>query len=173
MSSSFVTMPRQCEDCGKTFAHRQSLCRHKKRCKGSTVCLPFPAPLIKQGTSSDDHSAKLEHLSKLIENADDTVSPDTNDDSVNDETIDDDSFDNEEFCDDEERYVHHLWIMLCIKCFKHDLSIYECMFRTLTSASGEIQRIEGWGWGTMFGPPAGGIKFWGACDGASGFGVSD
>ena len=25
----------------------------------------------------------------------------------------------------------------------------------------------------MFGPPAGGIKFWGACDGASGFGVSD
>ena len=123
-------MPRQCEDCGKTFAHRQSLCRHKKRCKGSTVHLPVP--LRKQGTSSDDHSAKLEHLSKLIENADDTVSPDTDDDSVNDETIDDDSFDNEEFSDDEERYVHHLWIMLCIKCFKHDLSIYECMFRTLT-----------------------------------------
>ena len=123
-------MPRQCEDCGKTFAHRQSLCRHKKRCKGSTVHLPVP--LRKQGTSSDDHSAKLEHLSKLIENADDTVSPDTDDDSVNDKTIDDDSFDNEEFSDDEERYVHHLWMMLCIKCFKHDMSIYECMFRTLT-----------------------------------------
>ena len=119
MSSSFATMPRQCEDCAKTFVHRQSLFKHKKKCKGSSACVPYRK-------RSDNRTKKFEHIHKSIEDADDKVSRDTDDDTM------DENSSAEEFSDDEERYDHQLWIILCIKCFKHDLSIYECMFRTLT-----------------------------------------
>ena len=125
-------MPRQCEDCAKTFVHRQSLFRHKKKCKGSSVHVPMPASYRKEIVSSDNHTAKLKQLSKLIEDADEvSLCKDSDDVSVNDDTTDEESS-AEEFIDDEERYDHQLWFLLCIKCFKHDLSIYECMFRTLT-----------------------------------------
>ena len=125
-------MPRQCEDCAKTFVHRQSLFRHKKKCKGSSVHVPMPASCRREIVSSDNHTAKLKRIHKLIEDADE-VSPskDTDEVSVNDDTTDED-FSAEEFIDEEEMYDHRLWILLCVKCFKYDLSIYECMFRTLT-----------------------------------------
>ena len=124
-------MPRQCEDCAQTFVHRQSLFRHKKKCKGSSVHVPMPASYRKV-SSDDNHTSKLEHVLKSIEDADDKASPDTDDDSVNNDDTMDENSSEEEFEDDEERYDHHLWILLCIKCFKYNLSIYECMFRTLT-----------------------------------------
>ena len=126
-------MPRQCEHCRKTFIHRQSLSRHRKKCKGSDVHVPIPVPYRKQTTSSDDHAAKLEHVSKLIENEDDEIpSPKDDDDvSIKDDTTDEDSS-AEEFSDDEEGYDHYLWELLCIKCFKYNLSIYECMFRIIS-----------------------------------------
>ena len=65
---SFATMPRQCEDCAKTFAHRQSLFRHKKKCKGSSVHVPMPASYRK--VSSDNDNSNLQHIFKAIEDAD-------------------------------------------------------------------------------------------------------
>ena len=133
MSSSFATMPRQCEHCKKTFAHRQSLSRHRKKCKGSAVHVPIPVPYRKQMLSSDDHAAKLEQISKLIENADNEIpSPKDDDDvSIKDDTTDEDSSE-VEFSDEEEGYNHELWEVLCGKCFKYNWSIYECMFRIIS-----------------------------------------
>ena len=84
-------------------------------------------------TSSDDYAAKLEHISKIIENEDDEIpSPKDDDDvSIKDDTADEDSS-AEEFSDDEEGYGHYLWEILCSKCFKYTLSIYECMFRIIS-----------------------------------------
>ena len=83
--------------------------------------------------SSDDHAAKLEQLSKLIENADNEIpSPKEDDDvSVKDDTTDEDSS-AEEFSDEEEGYNHYLWEILCSKCFKYDMSIYQCMFEIIS-----------------------------------------
>ena len=123
-------MPRQCEDCAKIFAHRQSLFRHKKKCKGSSVHVPMPTSY--QKVSSENNSSKLRRIFEAIEDADDKASPDTDDGSVNNHKMDENSSEEEEFEDKEEQYDHQLWILLHIKCFKYNLSIYECMFRTLT-----------------------------------------
>ena len=122
-------MPRQCEDCAKIFAHRQSLFRHKKKCKGSSVHVPMPTSYQKV---SSENSSKLRRIFEAIEDADDKASPDTDDGSVNNHKMDENSSEEEEFEDKEEQYDHQLWILLHIKCFKYNLSIYECMFRTLT-----------------------------------------
>ena len=92
----------------------------------------MPASCRKEIVSSGNHTAKLKQLSKLIEDADEvSLCKDSDDVSVNDDTTDGHSS-AEEFIDDEERYDHQLWFLLCAKCFKYDLSINECMFRTLT-----------------------------------------
>ena len=66
----------------------------------------MPASCRKEIVSSDNHTAKLKRIQKLIEDADE-VSPskNTNEVSVNDDTTDEDSS-AEEFIDDEERYDH-------------------------------------------------------------------
>ena len=114
---------QQCHNSVRTALkplHCQSLFRHKKKCKGSSVHVPMPASCRKEIVSSDNHTAKLQCISKLIEDADKVLpSKDTDDISVNDDTTDKDNA-AEEFIDDEERYDHQLWFLLCVKCFNYD-----------------------------------------------------
>ena len=68
----------------------------------------MPASCRKEIVSSDNHTAKLKRISKLIEDADEVLpSKDTDDVSVNDDTADEDTS-AEELIDDEERYDHRL-----------------------------------------------------------------
>ena len=85
-------MPRQCEDCAKIFAHRQSLFRHKKKCKGSSVHVPMPTSYQKV---SSENSSKLRRIFEAIEDADDKASPDTDDGSVNNHKMDENSSEEE------------------------------------------------------------------------------
>ena len=125
---SFATMPRQCEDCAKTFAHRQSLFRHKKKCKGSSVHVSMPASYRK--VSSDNDNSKLQHIFKAIEEADDKASPDTDDDSVNDHKMDEhsDASSNESDhlnSDDDEKDNYGLWESFVMACRRGDKDIFE------------------------------------------------
>ena len=125
---SFATMPRQCEDCARTFAHRQSLFRHKKKCKGSSVHVPMPASYRK--VSSDNNNSNLQHIFKAIEEADDKASPDTDDDSVNDHKMDEhsDASSNESDhlnSDDDEKDNYGLWESFVMACRRGDKDIFE------------------------------------------------
>lgn len=121
-------MSRHCEDCGKIFTHRQSLFKHKKKCKsnGSSVHVPITVP--KKLKSTDELSAKHATLHKFIETVDDETSGDTSEDDKSDDTV----ADLIDQCEDEEElYDEVLWELFCVKCLKFDWSIYECMQKHL------------------------------------------
>lgn len=123
-------MSRRCEDCGKNFNHRQSLFKHKKKCKRSDSSTSTPLTVLKMQnfSTTDDVTTKHAKLHKIIENADDkTLLSD-----VDDEKSDDSSVDSMDECEDEEDLFDELlWELLCVKCLKYDWSIYECMQKHL------------------------------------------
>ena len=129
MSSSFATMPRQCEDCAKTFVHRQSLFRHKKKCKGSSVHVPMPTSYRK--VSSDNHNSKLEHVFKSIECADDDLKKPSNlqtREEKREESSDSDASSNESEhlnSDDDGEDNYGLWEGFVMACRRGDKDIFE------------------------------------------------
>ena len=80
-------MSRRCEDCGKIFNHRQSLFKHKKKCKrnDSSTSKPLTGLKMQKFSTTDDVTTKHAKLHKLIENADDkTLFSDVDDEKSDD-----------------------------------------------------------------------------------------
>ena len=114
-----MSTKRVCDSCHKLLANRHSLSRHRKICKGVEV-----SPLKNSNPSFDEPAVKRVKVHKLIETVDDEVSVNTSEDEKSEDSIDE--------CEDEEElYDEILWEILCVKCFKNDWSIYECMHKHL------------------------------------------